>query len=90
MLLGCFQSPGADLSGLSLLRHLEKAALCGFLPPEQSQVGKGGGSGAGVAQGTSGSPAAKNRTVQGISPPELGQEVWLRPVQPTAHCQLLL
>lgn len=70
---------------------LGKAALCCFLPPEQRPGEQGwwewGGAGAG---GTSGSPAAKSRTVQGISPPEFGQEIWLRPVRPTAHRQLLL
>lgn len=44
-----------------------------FCLQSRGQVGRGGGSGVGAVQGASGSPAAKSRTVQGISPPEFGQ-----------------
>lgn len=62
-----------------------------FCHQSRGQVGRGGWERGGAdAGGTSGSPAAKSRMVQGISPPQFGREIWLRPAWPTAHRQLLL
>lgn len=61
--------------------------------PEQ-RPGQVGGCGCGCGEwvkqcgdgaGVSGSPAAKSRTVQGITPPAFGQAIWLRPAWPMAH-----
>lgn len=66
--------------GISLLHHLGWAAPLGIRSSEQRRGGDG--EQAGVPEGLLDSPAAKSRTVQGISPPAFGRELWLGPEGP--------
>lgn len=69
-------------------------ALCACTPPRRPPAEtrwwmEGAEQGEGWRRGIS-SPAANSRTIQGISPPAFGQEIWRRLGWPTARCQLLL